>query len=483
MYSYIKFTKHIFIISFVDLLGILQSLIFLPIITKILGAENYGIWSQLKITMGLLVPFTFLGLHEALIRFLPGTKDNNDLKEGIYSSFFTVFLVTLIIALLLIIFAKPISSFFQFDRIYVKFLSFLIIFESLNIIFLVVVRSLREIGKYFWFMSFRMIGEIILVISAILLGYGLYGAVFSFLLIRILTFLILMIYVFKKVGVKFPNFSIIKNYLKFGLPTIADHLSYWVITSIDRYFIGFFLGVLFVGYYAPAYSIGTLLTFFIFPMAFMLSTILPKLFDENNLDEVKNYLSYSLKYFLLLIIPSVFGLSILSKQLLIILSTKDIADNSYFVVPFVVISIFLYGVSYFFSQILVLKKKTKIIAFIWLVSAILNFVLNIIFIPKFGILAAAITTLSAYLCAFLLMRHFALKEFQFEVDKKFILKSTIASICMALFIFWINPVGLLKVVTFIILGILVYGTLMFLFRAIGKKEIIFFKNLISNTNI
>ena len=46
-----------------------------------------------------------------------------------------------------------------------------------------------------------------------------------------------------------------------------------------------------------------------------------------------------------------------------------------------------------------------------MIAAILNLGLNIVFIPMFGILAAAITTLASYLFSFLAMWYFSSKEF------------------------------------------------------------------------
>jgi O-antigen/teichoic acid export membrane protein len=478
MYSYLKFVKHVFLIGFTDFLSSAQSLVFLPIITKILGAEDFGIWSQIKVTMGLLVPFTFLGLHEALTRFLPGAKDAKEMQEGIYSSSVVVFSIAFIFSIFLVIFSVPISLFLKFDSLFVYFLAAIIIFESLNTILFIVVRSLREIGKYFWFTVLKMLGETALVILAILMGYGLKGAVAAFLLIRIIIFLVLSVYAFFKVGIKMPDFSLIKSYLNFGMPTMLSNISYWVVTSADRYCIAFFLGILFVGYYVPAYSMGTILTFFIFPLALMLSVVLPKFYDEGNMAQVKDYLSRSLKYFLLLMIPSAVGISVLSKQLLSIFSTQEIAKNAYFVVPFVAASTFLYGVSYFFSQILVLRKKTKFIAGFWLVSAVLNLSLNIILIPRFGILAAAITTFLAYLCSFILIWYFSFKEFSFNIDWIFIVKIFMISAVMGTFVLCFKPYGLAQVIISIILAGLLYFALMFFFKTIGKKEIIFLKDLI-----
>jgi O-antigen/teichoic acid export membrane protein len=329
-------------------------------------------------------------------------------------------------------------------------------------------------------MILKMSGEIILVISSIMLGYGLYGAVLSFLFIRIIIFFSLLIYIFKKIGIKFPDFSLIKNYLNFGLPNVFSSLSYWVVIASDRYFIGFFLGIIFVGYYVPAYSIGTILGFFLFPLSSILSIVLPKLFDENNMNEVKKYLSYSLKYYLLIIIPSVFGLSVLSRKLLVIFSTQEIASHSYLITPFIAVSILLYGISYFFSQILVLEKKTKTIAIIWMVAAIFNLGLNIVFIPRSGIIAAAVTTLVSYFFSFSIMWYLSSKEFQFKIDWKFIFKSILSSIVMSLFVIWFNPAGLLKIIIAIALSVGIYVILILLLNGIKKKEIEFFKNLLTN---
>ena len=478
MYSYFKFAKHTFLIGTLHALGIIQSLVFLPIITKILGAGDYGIWVQIKATMGLLIPLGFFGLQDSLVRFLSGEKNNEKIQEGVYSSLAFTSGATLIMALILTVFSGPIAVFFQFAPIFIKLLGLILIFESLNSAFLTIIQARREIEKYFWFSILKTLGETGLIIGAIVLGYGLSGAIFFLLLGRIAIFLILFIYIIKKIGIKVPDFSLLADYLRFGMPTMTNNFSYWVVASADRYIIGLFLGILFVGYYAPAYSIGMLLVFFIIPITSILTVVLPKFFDENNFDEVRKYLSYSLKYFLLIMTPAVFGMSILSRQLLEILSTKEIAANSYFVVPFIAAAMFVYGIACFFNQILFLVKKTKLIAVIWGVAAFINLGLNAIFIPIFGILAAAIITLISYFCVFLLIWYFAFKELKFRIDWNFMAKSMVASAIMVLFVWWLNPWGIFNVILSIICAVVIYGILIFLFRGVGKKEVIFLKELI-----
>ncbi|MEK7665101.1 MAG: polysaccharide biosynthesis C-terminal domain-containing protein [Patescibacteria group bacterium] len=476
MSSYQKFTKNVFIIGATYVMGALSGMILLPVITKILGPKDYGVWVQLKGTINLIIPFILLGLPSAIVRFLAVEKDKKQIREGVYSVLFLVFFISLIVSLFLVFFAGSVASFFQTSPLLVKILSLVIILECLNLVITDALVAFQELKKYSLLSIFQTVGEILLIIGFVFLGYGLFGAVLSLVFIRLIVFSILFIYIFRRIGIKIPNFFPIKKYLAFSLPTLGAIVSYWVIASSDRYLINLFMGVIFVGYYAPAYAIGSILNFFIYPLTFALSAVLPKLFDEKRIDETKNFLKYSVKYFLLITIPAAFGLSVLSRQLLSIFSTKEIADNAYFVTPFIALSILLYGLSNFFGNNLVLAKKTKILGFIWAVAAAINLVLNIVFIPMFGILAAAITTFLAYLVSFLLIRHFALKEFKFEIDRQFIVKSVIASIIMVLFILWFDPIGFSKTMQAILISVVIYGILILLFKGINKKEIYFFIN-------
>ncbi len=478
MSSYKKFTKDIGIIGLTNLTVVLKGLVILPFITKLLGVENYGIWVQLGITLSLVVPIALLGLPASLVRFLAAEKDKKEIQEGIYSVLALIFAIALTISLLMVIASGPIANFFQCQPILVKVLAFVILLECLNSVILNIFRAFQEIRKYSSFVIFQSLGEVGLIILAVILGYGLPGIVVSLLIIRMAIFLITFPFILKRIGIKIPNFSRTKEYLSFGLPTVASSASYWTVTSSDRYLISFFLGTLFVGYYAPAYTLGNIINFFVFPFIVVLPAILSRFFDENKIKEVKNCLKYSLKYFLMITIPAAFGLSILSRQILTIFSTREIASNAYFITPFVVLSILLYGVGTIFIQILTIFKKTKIFGHIWMCAAIINLGLNFILIPKLGILGAAITTLSAYSFAFLLIWYYSFKYLRFDIDWQFILKSVLASVLMGLFIIWFSPLGLLKTVIAVILGATIYGILILLLKGFDRKELEFLKGFL-----
>ena len=272
-----------------------------------------------------------------------------------------------------------------------------------------------------------------------------------------------------------------KGYLKYSLPLIPSRMSSWIVRISDRYFISSFLGAAYVGLYSPGYTLGSIIVMFASPIGAILAPTVAKLYDEGKTDEVKQYLAHSLRLFLLFAVPSLFGLSVLSRQLLLILSTPEIADEGYAITPLVATSLMLVGICMAPGQILLLCKKTKILGAAWILAAVTNAVLNVIFVPAFGIIGAAITTLIAYTLIAGIITYFAFRDFTFQVDWTFIIKSVVASAVMSLVVWAINPEGVYEVLLTIIAGAAVYFAVLFAIKGFSREEISFFWGLLRRT--
>lgn len=480
--AYKKFIKDIGILGLTQLVSAFSSIATLPVITKLLGAQNFGIWTQLLITISLVSTIASLNIPYALLRFLAGEKEYSKIQDGVWSSTTVMMITSLVAGTILIIFSKFISIFFGCSQFLIVILAIIIIFECLNQVFYNVLRVFQETSRFSIILVFQELGKAGLVILSVYLGYGLSGALLSFLVIRFIGFLILFNYTLKKVRFKLPKFLETEEYFSFSIPTIFNSISNWIIQSSDKYLVGFFLGSLFVGYYAPAYSISVfVMNFLVAPFSFLLPVILSKFYDENNTDQVKIYLKYSLKYFLLIAIPAVFGLSILSKQILSLLTTPEFAKQGFLVMPIVSLAMLSMGINAILAQIINIIKKTKIEGIIASISAILNLGLNFLFIPWLGIIGAAITTFISFTFLLVATYNYSLRYFKFKIDWLFIVKSIIASSLMALFVFWFNPSGLYKTISAIFLGILIYSILIVILKVFEKKEFILLKGLFKNT--
>ncbi|MCL0088662.1 polysaccharide biosynthesis C-terminal domain-containing protein [Dehalococcoidia bacterium] len=472
------FTQRIGLIAITNLLLSLSGIILLPILTRSLPIEEYGIWVQISVTIGLVPAIATLGLPYTMVRFLAVAKKREEIQEGFYSIAPIVLFTSAIASLLLFLFSEPIAAALLNDNLTIaRILSLIIFIECLNGLLLNFFRTFQQIRRYSIFTLIRTLLMVVLVACFVLSGYGILGAVIGLLISSLVLFLIQAFLIVSEIGITIPKFKHTREYLAFGLPTIPTALSHWVVNSSDRYVIGIFLGTAFVGYYSPGYVLGSIINMFMAPLFFMLPAVLSKYYDENNVEAVKTALRYSLKYFLLLAIPSAFGLSLLSKPLVTILSTPEIASQGYLITPFVALSSLLLGAYVVIAQILIVKKKTKIEGIVSTMAAILNLGLNLILVPYIGILGAAITTLIAFTFAFILITHYSFKYLIFDIEFPFILKSILASIVMSLVILTSAPAGIFNVIIVIGVCAVVYATVLLLLGGIKKEEIVFFREL------
>ena len=472
------FTKRIGLIGITTLLVSLSGIILLPILTKTLPIEEYGVWALIGVTIGLIPAVVMLGLPYTMVRFLSAAKKREEIQEGFYSIAFIVLFTSAIASLLLLLLSKPIAaSLFDDNLTIARILPLIVFIECLNGLLLNFFRTFQQIKRYSIFLFIKTYLNVALVAYFVLSGYGILGAVMGLLITDLIVFLIMASLTIAEIGIKIPKFTDTKEYLAFGLPTVPGNLSSWIVNSSDRYVIGVFLGTAFVGYYSPSYALGSMILMFLAPLSFMLPVVLSKYYDENNMNEVKTVLRYSLKYFLLLAIPATFGLSLLSKPILTILSTPEIAAQGYLITPFVALSAVLFGIRAVTTQIFSIVKRTKIGGGIWMIAAILNLILNIICIPYIGILGAAISTLTAYAFSCFLGIYYAFKYLKFDIDLGFISKSIFSSTIMSLVIINWYPAGLLNVLILIGICAFLYAAVLLLLRGVKKEEITFFRQL------
>ena len=316
--------------------------------------------------------------------------------------------------------------------------------------------------------------------ALVLAGYGIFGAAIGLFIADVVLFLGMGVLIVSETGVAIPTFRHLREYLSFGLPTVPGNVSSWIVNSSDRYVIALFLGAASVGYYSPGYTLGNTISMFIAPISFMLPAVLSKYYDEDNRQNVKMVLSYSMKYFLALAIPSVVGLSLLSKPMLTILSTPEIAEQGYLITPFLALGGLLFGLSAIITQILVLEKKTGVTGTIWILVAVFNLGLNIIFIPRIGIVGAATTTLIAYALVFIISTYYSFKYLTFDLNASFILKCIFASAVMGAVIVIGGgqmPSTLAPILLLIGVSALVYGACLLVLKGFKKEEIGFFRGL------
>lgn len=474
-----KFTIDFGIIGIASILCSFSGLILVPVFTKILGVESYGLWILTFTTITLIKPLANFSLPQALNRFIPGETDKSKIREAFYSTLVITICAGLLLYGFFIVFSGQIADLlFGGNRAIVILIA---VFIPIWYVFLVCqesFRAFRQMKKYSIFMIVDAYGKVGVASFLILSGYGLYSVLISYLIIKVILLLAALIVIIRNIGISFPKFTEIKKYLKFSVPLLPGSLSGWFVHSSDRYMIAFFLGTIAVGYYNPAYSLGFLIFGLANIFAFILPPTLSEAYDNGRINEVKTYLSYATKYYTAIAIPFIVGTALLSKQIITILSTEKIAAEGWLVAPILALGTVILGYSLFFSQIIRLTKKTKIFGLAGIIAAGSNFVLNIFLIPIIGIVGAALTTCLAFILQTVIVKHYASKDIKFEIDKRFIFKVIASSITMSFVIFIWNPYGLFSVSGCIISCVILYFSLLLLMKGFSSEEVKFFKDIV-----
>lgn len=198
--------------------------------------------------------------------------------------------------------------------------------------------------------------------------------------------------------------------LTLGLPLILHNLSHIVLTSSDRMMIEKFIGLEETGIYGFTYTIGTILSTAAGAFG---SAWVPWYFERlkgEKYDEIKIYSKNYLDFFTLVTVGFIF----VSPEIVRFMGSSDYWAGKYFL-PWIIFGcyfIFLYSfpVNYEFYV-----KKTNYIALGTSLSAVINLVLNYIFIPKYGSFGAALTTLASYFFLFVFHETIARKKFSYKM--------------------------------------------------------------------
>ena len=450
----------------------LSSIILLPILTRNLPITDYGAFALILVTLSLLPPLVVLGLQNSLIRFGAAAKDKHDIRELFYSMGFIVLVASLTVSGLFLLFVPQIAaSLFQNNLTTALLLIPNILIACLTLFVWCYFLTFQQIKRYTYLNLFNAYLNTALVAYFVISGYGLEGAVIALLIQQLVVFSIMMGLIVAEIGFAIPKLTHVRQYLNYGLPLIPGSLSSWIVNSSDRYLIALFLGTAAVGYYSPAYTAGTMIAMISAPLATLLPAVLSKHYDENNIADIRTILTYSLKYYIGIALPCVFALSVLAKPLLLLLTTQQIATNGYLVTPFVAAGYALVGAYSVLVTIIALKKKTAVIGTIWILSAVLNFGLNLVLIPYLGLVGAALTTFLAFLLAFVLTTIYSFRYFKFDVNGGFILKSVCGSTIIALFLLLWNPSGFFSIVLSIALAAAIYLTILLALRGFTIQEI------------
>ena len=454
----------------------------LPALTKHYGPEIYGIWVQISVTVTLLSPFIAMELDMSVIRFLAGEEDKVKRRKSLGSMLISIIIFSIMVFLLINIIAPQLSGLLFADPKYVTFirLTFIwVITDALYIFFSSYFRARKKIR----FLSIRQVsyGIAFMLIIIIMSSMGiklewLVGCIIVMQSVFVLLFFFLIV---KEIGYPIPNINGIQEYLAFSLPQIPGVALIWVIGSSDRYFITHFLDLSQAGIYSSSSQIAVLTRLFYSPISYVLYPTLSRLWDENRFSEVRSYLQHSIRLLLTLGIPASIGIAMLSQPILKILTTTEFLAGRELVF-FIALGTVFMGIYQINSQVILLKKQTRLLPLIIGAASVTSMILNIVLIPNIGISGASIAYLASCFLLAVIASFIARRSTNYSYDGIFQLKITVASLPMAIYLFLIKVDKLWEIILAAAAGAVIFVSGVLLLRAFPEKEKQLVKNIILN---
>jgi O-antigen/teichoic acid export membrane protein len=275
-----------------------------------------------------------------------------------------------------------------------KLLSVTLFFQLLGNNLLGVLRAEERASIYTGFTIFTLIVSLSLnILFVAVLDRKIQGLLEAQLITNILNAFVLYPLTMKGKKIGYSH-AMIMEVMAFGVPLIPALIADLVLSMADRYFLDYYVSSQEVGLYSLGYRIAGMITVIIF-RPFKIAWP-PYMFRIATQDNAKEIYKIVLVYFVFISFWVGLGLSVLSREVLFLLTTPQYYE-AYTIVPLIVVSYILFGMVSILIACIHITKKTKYGAIFMIVSAVVNTALNFLLIPLMGMMGAAISTIIAYI--------------------------------------------------------------------------------------
>jgi O-antigen/teichoic acid export membrane protein len=454
----------------------LMGLITIPIVTRLFPPEDYGNYVLVVSTVSVLT--TIVGwLSMSIVRFYPAFQRDERLPE-LYSSVIKWLIVSVfsVVGIFLSIVFMMRTQFR--DQLYHLMLIGALVF-AVSSTFHVLQHFLRAKRYVGWYSSFSIWGSVarvgIGITLVITVGLGAEGLLWG----TVLSLAVALPFLWKIAVGKFSwraNFStgLAKEMAKYSFPLVVGNMAAWILSLSDRYILEFSRGAQEVGIYSASYSVSEK-TILLLASLFMLASgpIGMHIWEKDAKEKSQEFVSKLTRYYLIICLPAVVGLSVLARPAIAILTAPQYYEG-FRIVPLVAIGALFLGLQQRFQAGLVFHKRTSLIMLSIIASGLLNLVLNFLLVPRYGYMAAAVTTLVSYALLLLAMAIVSRRYFVWDFPVKSLTKAACASAIMAAVIY---PIGnsltsspLANLAISISVGVVVYSVALLVLGEIQPNE-------------
>lgn len=266
----------------------------------------------------------------------------------------------------------------------------------------------------------------------------------------------------------------LKAYAVFGYPMAAALALSLVLSSTDRFLLAAFMDEAAVGAYHAAYTIAnrTIDMLFVWLGAAGAPALVMAL-ERGGAGRLKTAAHEQASTLVLIALPAAVGVALVARPLAEVLIGQDLRQAASVVTPLIALSALLAGLNtHYFGHAFTLGRRTGRLLMLMIVPVVANILLNLLLIPRFGLMGAALATTISFaigLVACILVGRYTLA---LPLPWSALWRCGVAAAAMAVVVGLLPPIGgLPELMLDATTGALVYGLAAFLLNAAGVRDV------------
>ncbi len=392
------------------------------LLARYLGAGDLGLYRMASTIYGIAMVFATIGIPAAMIKYVAEFKNDRNKFNQIVSSGVITFLFLGIGFVALFYFSSSIfAEIFNMPELsgLLKILSPVFPFALVGGALLGLLNGLREMKKYAAATIVQSVLMVIVTVALIYYGFGVAGAVIGIVLSSVGNCLYLIFVSRNYFEITLSEYvPTTKKIMRFGAQIFGANAINMINYQADIILIGYFLTATDVGYYAVA--VGLSRFFWLVPQAIQTISYpaTSEYWTNNNHSALQTMIDKSMKYSACILLPIGLGVGFFAKDIITTIFGEGFV---YSVLPLhiLIIGTVIFGIgcksiggslSGVNRPDLSLKTTSA--------GAIVNIILNVLLIPYFGIIGAAIATTASLILMVLIFDGLTIKTLQVNVDTK-----------------------------------------------------------------
>ena len=411
---------------------------------RLLGPQLYGLYTVTTILITVVVMNLLIsGIPQAVSKYI--SEDPSRAESVKRSGFEIQFLLGFVLFVIYLALADFTALLLndQSMAVYIRLSSIMIIpFAMLAVIATGYFNGLRWYSKQSisWIISYIL--KPVLIFGLVFAGFSVFGAVLGFALAPVIG-LIVALY-FAGLPKRVKPFSR-KKILLFALPVTLQVVLTQYITNIDLLVLKALVEIPEeIGYYSAASMISKVPVSLLAALNMAIFPAISATTYQNDAIRTKTYVSESLRYLIMLLMPASIMISLTSDELVSLLYTSKyiLAGEP---LKILIIGILFFGLFAYFLNIIIAAGKPKISMILSAITLFIAFTLNISLIPIFGMIGAALATTLSCLIGAAISALYTYRLFHTLTYKLTILRVSIASVAIV-------PVFMVKLSGILLLG-------------------------------